>query len=167
MVYSGDGLATDANIPNATYSGTITLEQRSQSFELPSLVNIGAAYDFRFGAKDSGKNGGLNVHRITVAANFTSNAFTEDEEQLGVEYGYKSWLAVRVGYDYQGGIFSSLSTDPVNNGGRLTVFTGFCGGFTLQLPFGKGKMSTFGISYAYRSTNPYSGCHTVGIRMNL
>lgn len=162
MKYSGDGLATEDNLPNGN-SGTITLEQRSQSFELPSLVNIGAAYDFHLAMDSTGKS----MHRITVAANFTSNAFTQDEEEIGVEYGYKSFLSVRVGFDYQKGIFSSLSTDPVNSGGRLTVFTGPCAGFTLQLPFGKNKMSSFGISYAYRATNPYQGCHTIGIRMNL
>lgn len=162
MKYSGDGLASEASLPNGN-TGTITLEQRSQTFELPSLVNIGAAYDFHL-AKDST---GKSMHRITVAANFTSNAFTEDEEEIGVEYGYKSFLSVRVGFDYQKGIFSSLSTDPVNSGGRLTVFTGPCAGFTLQLPFGKHKMSSFGVSYAYRATNPYQGCHTIGIRVNL
>jgi hypothetical protein len=162
MKFSGDGLATEANLPNGN-SGSITLEQRSQEFELPSLVNIGAAYDFRL-MKDSS---GMSMHRITIAANFTSNAFTEDEEQLGVEYGFRRFLSVRVGYDYQKGIFSSLSTDPVNSGGRLTVYTGLCAGFTVQLPFGKGKTSSFGISYAYKTTNPYTGCHTVGIRMNL
>jgi hypothetical protein len=166
MKFSGDGLATEANLPNGN-SGQMTLEQRSQDFELPSLVNIGAAYDFHLGAADSGKNAGVSMHRITVAANFTSNAFTYDEEQIGVEYGFRHFLSVRVGFDYQKGIFSSLSIDPVNSGGRLTVFTGPCAGFTLQLPFGKGKMSSFGISYAYRATNPYTGCHTIGIRMNL
>ena len=162
MKFSGDGLAQDDNLPNGN-SGSITLEQRSQEFELPALVNIGAAYDIRV-MKDSS---GLSQHRITIAANFTSNSFTLDEEELGVEYGYKSWLSVRVGFDYEKGIFDALSTDPVNVGGRLTIFTGPCAGFTLQLPFGKSKASSFGISYAYRATNPYTGCNTVSIRMNL
>jgi hypothetical protein len=165
MSYSGDGLAFETNNPNNNATGKtnqMTVEQRSQAYELPSLVNIGAAYDFHI-LKDSS---GLSMHRITVAANFTSNSFTEDEEQVGVEYGYRSFLSVRVGYDYQNGIFEGLSTNPVN-GGRLTVFTGLCAGCTLQLPFGKGKLSSFGISYAYRASNPYTGCHTIGIRMNL
>ena len=162
MKYSGDGLASEAALPNGN-TGTITLEQRSQTFELPSLVNIGAAYDFYLAQDSAGKS----MHRLTVAGNFTSNAFTEDEEEIGVEYGYKSFLSVRVGYDYQKGIFGKLSTDPVNSGGRLTVFTGPCAGFTLQVPFGKHKVSSFGVSYAYRATNPYQGCHTIGIRLNL
>lgn len=162
MKYSGDGLATEDNLPNGN-SGTITLEQRAQEFELPSLVNIGAAYDFHI-MKDSS---GLSMHRITIAGNFTSNSFTADEEELGVEYGYKSFFSVRVGFDYEKGILSGLSTDLVNTSGRLTVYTGPCAGFTLQLPFGKSKASSFGVSYAYRATNPYTGCNTVSIRMNL
>jgi hypothetical protein len=165
MSYSGDGLAFETAQPNNTATGStgnMTVEQRSQGYELPSLVNIGAAYDFRI-MKDST---GISVHRITIAGNFTANAFSEDDEMLGVEYGYKSFLSVRVGFDYQNGIFSTLSANPTN-GGRLTAFTGPCAGFTLQLPFGKSKASSFGISYAYRATDPYSGCHTIGIRMNL
>jgi len=165
MKYSGDGLAFETNNPNDVATGstnTMTVEQRSQGYELPSLVNIGAAYDFHI-LKDSN---GTSMHRITVAANFTSNSFIQDEEEIGVEYGFRSFLSIRVGYDYEKGIFGGLSTDPTN-GGRLTVFTGACAGFTLQLPFGKGKMSSFGISYAYRATNPFTGCNTIGIRMNL
>lgn len=160
MTYTGDGLASEAPLPNGN-SGTITLEQRSQGFELPSLVNIGAGYDFHV-MKDSS---GRSFHRITVAANFTSNSFTQDEEMLGVEYGFKSYFMARVGYDYMQGEPSALSSNP-QNGGRLTAFTGFCGGVTLQVPFGKNH-STFGVSYAYRSTNPYTGCHTIGIKLSL
>jgi|SRR6185437_5906319 len=162
MKYTGDGLATDDNLPNGN-SGSITLEQRSQEFELPSLVNIGAAYDFHI-HKDSS---GVSMHRITVAGNFTSNSFTEDEEELGVEYGFKNIFSVRVGFDYEKGLFGGLSTDLVNTTGRLTVYTGPCAGFTLQLPFGKAKGSSFGVSYAYRASNPYTGSNTISVRMSL
>ena len=161
MQYSGDGLAFETTLPVTTNNSTETVQQRSQSFELPSLVSIGAAYDFYL-AKDSGKKGS---HRLTVAANYTSNSFTQDQEMLGLEYAYKSFFSVRAGYEYQNNITSNLSTDPTN-GGRLTVFTGFCAGASLQYPVGK-KHTLFGISYAYRATNPYSGCHTIGIKMDL
>ncbi len=161
MSYSGDGLAFETALPVTTSGQTETAQQRSQTYELPSRVNIGAAYDFYL-AKDSGKKGN---HRLTVAANFTSNSFTQDQEMAGVEYAYKTYFAIRAGYIFQNGITSDLSTDPTN-GGRLTVFTGLCAGATLQYPVGK-KHTLFGISYAYRSTNPYSGCHTIGIKMDL
>jgi hypothetical protein len=162
MTYSGDGLAFETPIPQSNPTGIQeTAEQRSQSFELPSLVNIGAAYDFYL-AKDSGTK---SVHRITIAANFTSNSFTEDQEMLGLEYAFKNYFKVEVGYNYQNGETSSLSTNPTD-GGRLTAFTGFCAGASLQCPFGK-KHSVVGISYAYRATNPYQGCNTLGLKLDL
>jgi hypothetical protein len=163
MNYSGDGLAFETPLPagSNTTGADETAEQRSQAFELPSLVNIGAAYDFYL-AKDSGSK---SVHRLTVAANFTSNSFTQDQEAVGLEYAYKSFFSVEAGYNYQNGAFDNLSTNPTN-GGRLTAFTGFCAGATLQCPFGK-KHSIVGISYSYRATNPYQGCNTIGIKMNL
>jgi len=162
MSYSGDGLTFETPLPQSNPNGSQeAADQRSQAYELPSLVNIGAAYDFYL-AKDSGTK---SVHRITVAANFTSNSFTEDEEILGLEYAYKTYFSVRAGYDYQKGITGDLSTDPTN-GGRLTAFTGFCAGATLQYAIGK-KKTIFGITYAYRATNPYQGCHTLGIKLDL
>jgi hypothetical protein len=163
MSYSGDGLSFETPLPAGSNTQNIqeTAEQKSQSFELPSLVNIGAAYDFYL-AKDSGTK---SVHRITIAANFTSNSFTEDQEMLGLQYAYKSYFIVEAGYDYQNGITDNLSSNPTT-GGRLTAFTGFCAGATLQCPFGK-KHTIFGISYSYRATNPYQGCNTVGIKLDL
>ena len=57
----------------------MSLEQRSQSFEIPSSLNIGASYDFLFAE---------NKHRLTTAANFSSMAFSKDQYTLGLEYGF-------------------------------------------------------------------------------
>jgi len=164
MAYSGDGLALETALPNGTITGNnaqMTVQQRSQAYELPSLVNIGFGYDFYL-KNDSSSH---SQHRITVAGNFTSNSFTADEEMLGVEYAYKSFFMARVGYDYQDNVTQALSIDPLL-GGRTTAFTGPCAGITLQAPFGKSH-SIFGVSYSYRATNPYNGCHTIGVRVTL
>jgi hypothetical protein len=162
MTFEGEGLAFNTPLPQSNPNGTVeSANQKSQSYELPSLVNIGAAYDFYL-AKDSGTK---SVHRITVAANFTSNSFTPDEEIVGVEYGYKTYFMVRAGYAYQNGITEALSTNPTN-GGRLTSFTGFCAGATLQYAVGK-KHTLFGVTFAYQATNPFQGCYTIAIRMDL
>lgn len=51
MSYRGDGLSTDLT----TAAGYVmSVEQRSQAFELPSLVNIGGAYDFYLTKDSSG-----------------------------------------------------------------------------------------------------------------
>ncbi|HVA97364.1 MAG TPA: DUF3308 domain-containing protein, partial [Bacteroidia bacterium] len=126
-------------------------------FELPSLINIGAGYDINF-MRDSSA---LKTQRLTIAANFTSNSFTQDQYQLGMEYGFRSYLMLRVGYSYEKGIFNSIEN------GRLTAYTGPTAGFTVQLPFGHAKKSTFSIDYSYRASNPFQGTNTIGARINL
>src|SRR6185437_15521988 len=90
MTYNGDGLAFDANILNGTqYNNSVngytaSFENKSASFELPSLLNIGLAYDFYL-TKDSA--GLKKDYRLTVAGNFTSNSFTNDQYSLGLELG--------------------------------------------------------------------------------
>lgn len=162
MSYSGDGLGFQT-VPSASGANQFqeTVNQRSQSFELPSLVNIGAAYDFYL-AQDSGTK---SVHRLTVAANFTSNSFTEDQEMVGLQYAYKNLFNIETGYMYQSGNWNALSTNPTD-GGRTNVFTGFCAGATLQCPFGK-KHSIVAISYSYMATNPYQGCNTLELKLDL
>ncbi len=157
MVYKGDGLSFETIILNGTVQGnTQTVEQRAAAFELPSLLNIGGAYDFYLKKDSTGVN---KSHRITVAANFRSNSFTSDQFMIGAEYGFKQYLMLRAGYCYEKGITKSET--------RQTAFTGPTAGVTLELPFGAEKKSSFGVDYSYRFTNPFSGTHTVGIRVNL
>lgn len=154
MKYSGDGLAIKTSIPGNTQGATMTAENRTAQFELPSLLSIGAGYDFYL-KKDST---GTGAHRITAQGAFVSNSFSKDEYKLGVEYGWKNMLMVRVGYTYEKGIFKQDT--------RTTVFTGPSAGFTVEIPFGKNK-STFGLDYSYRATNPFNGTHSFGARINL
>lgn len=162
MTYRGDGLSFDARILNGTqYNGTVagytaTFQQRSAPFELPSLLNIGGAYDFLLGGKDSSA---VKPHRVTVSANYTSNSFTYDQYLIGLEYGFKQYLMVRAGYAYEKGIFKEST--------RMTAFTGPTAGITLELPFGPEKKSSFGVDYSYRFTRPFNGVHSVGLRLNL
>lgn len=162
MSFRGDGLSFEANILNGsqynnTLSGyTATFESRSAAFELPSLVNIGGAYDFYLTRDTAGVK---KDHRITVAGNFTSNSFSNDQYILGVEYGFKQYFMVRGGYAYEEGITKEDT--------RRTAFTGPTMGVTLELPFGKEKQSSFALDYSYRFTNPFSGTHCIGARVNL
>lgn len=155
MRFTGDGLSFKTPVPAATNSSSyMTVEQRSASFELPSLLNIGGGYDFYL-SKDSAK---MKTNRITAMGTFTSNSFSKDEFKIGLEYGWKNIVMVRVGYTYEKGITSKED--------RTTVFTGPSAGFTVEVPFGKNK-STFGIDYSYRDTDPFQGTHSLGIRLNL
>lgn len=152
MRFSGDGLSFRGVSPNGNYS--MTVEQRSADFELPSMLNIGAGYDLYF-SKDSLT---MKNHRVTIAANFVSNSFGKDKMQAGVEYAWRSMLMVRAGYDYERGITSDDE--------RTTAFTGPTAGVSVELPFTKGK-STFAVDYSYRATNPFNGVHSFGARINL
>ncbi len=152
MRFTGDGLSFRGVIPgHDNANDQFTVEQRSARYEMPASLRIGASYDFLIG----------EMHRLTVAGNFTSNAFTEDQFGLGLEYALKYYLQLRAGYTYQDGMFSSDLSE------RGTVFTGPSAGFTVSVPFNKEKETGIGIDYSYRATNPFQGTHSVGIRLNF
>lgn len=156
MQYKGDGLSmqgTFENIYGFEYQQTIT--SKSAAFDLPSLLNIGGAYDLYL-TKDS--TGRAKTHRVTVAANYTSNSFTKDNVLVGLEYSWKDILMVRGGMYTEKGIFKDDT--------RTTAFTGPSCGATVEIPFSD-KKSTFGIDYSYRFTKPFGGVHSFGARINL
>ncbi len=152
LKFRGDGLAFRGIIPShGNDNDLFTVEQRSASYELPATLRIGASYDFNIN----------DLNRITLAGNFTSNSFTKDQFVLGLEYALKYYFSIRAGYTYQGGMFNSNLSD------RGTVFTGLNAGFTVSVPFNKEKGSGIAIDYSYRSSNPYAGTHSVGLKLNF
>jgi hypothetical protein len=147
MSFGGDGLSIRGNLINST--NTLTIEQRSATYELPSLIKIGAAYDFFIGEK----------HTITLAGNFTSNSFTKDQFHAGLQYNMNDLLILRGGYVYESGIFDDAE--------RTTALTGPTGGLSVQVPLDKDKGSFFSIDYSYRASNPWNGVHSIGARVSL
>lgn len=147
MKYSGDGLSFRGNPPVATtYQQTI--ESRTATYELPSLVNIGISYDFKL----------AEMHRITAAGSFTSNSFSYDQFGIGLEYSFRELVSLRGGY---------LSEQDINSTeNRLTALTGLNGGISVDVPLGKGGKK-IGIDYSYRSTQFYDGSHGIGLRLML
>ncbi len=150
MHYGGDGLSFRGQSPQGDY--TMTLEQRSQGFELPSLLNIGGSYNFELGGSAQ------KTHRITVAANFCSHSFSQDQVGLGAEYSFKEMIMLRAGYNYESNI-SNLET-------RVTALTGLSGGLTFMVPLKKNGPK-LGVDYSYRSSNPFKGSQTLGLRITL
>lgn len=147
MKFKGDGLSIRSFLPGQ--ESQFTVEQRSADFELPSQLNIGAAYDINIS----------KMHRVTLAGSFTSNSFTKDQYTLGAEYELKSYLMLRGAYTYEEGITSKLD--------RTTVFTGPSGGITVQVPLNKENGSIFAVDYSYRATNPFNGTHSIGARFSF
>lgn len=151
MSFKGDGLSFKEVISSTGID--MTVEQRAAQYELPSSLNIGATYDFVFGGVDSSDIPPMS--RLTAALNFISNSFSKDQYALGLEYAYKEYLMIRVGYVYEGGASNA------------TFLTGPTAGVTFELPLNKEKGTTFGIDYAYRDTNPFQGIHSMGVRFSL
>lgn len=143
MTYRGDGMSFTGTVP-AT-GGNMTVEQRSQGFEIPSLLNIGFSYDFLLSEH----------HTLTAAGNFTSNSFTRDQLLFGAEYGFKDLFMVRGGYMHEASAFGA---------DRMSWYTGPTGGISFKIPAGETDIT---IDYSYRHTVPFSGTHTIGARVGL
>lgn len=147
MRYAGDGLSFRANRdPNFTSISS----RPTASFEMPTVLAMGLSYDIYGG----------EAHRFTPMLGFISNSFTRDNLGIGVEYGFKKYLMLRYSFLYEKNLF---------NDKRTTAWTGHALGATVEIPFktGKDRYSSFGVDYSYRSTNPFSGTHVFGVRVDL
>jgi len=149
MTYEGDGLSFSGNAPDGDYN--ITINSRAAKFELPSLLNIGVAYDFLLGESN----------KITLMGNFISNSFTKDVLGAGIEFSLLDRFMLRAGYRYEANVF-----DDFEEQGRTNIHTGLSGGFSIDLPVSEDG-PRFGIDYSYRTTNPYNGTHTLGVKLDL
>jgi hypothetical protein len=148
MEFSGDG--NDVTRENTDANGQsypMVYELRAEAFELPSLLHIGASYDYQLNQDN----------RMTLAANYTSNSFTKDQYGIGAEFGYKSYFMLRCGYVYESDI-----TDDLN---RTTALTGLNAGFTFEIPIGNG--TNFGVDYSYRAAENFDAPQSIGVRITL
>jgi hypothetical protein len=146
MKFKGDGMSFKGTAPNGTIQ---TVEFREREFELPSLIRIGASYDFFFGP----------THTIQLAAAFTSNSFTKDNFNFGMQYSFMEYLQLRGGYIAEKGLF--------NDEERSTVFSGPTGGVSVMIPLSKESGSQLAIDYSYRATEAFNGVHSIGARILL
>jgi opacity protein-like surface antigen len=168
MNFGGDGLSQTVSNPNAN-SGTdlITLDRRSQGFELPTQMLISTSYDFFFGnAVASSSDAADNVklkpsikeHRLTALGSFIANSFSNDQYGIGAEYGYKEMFMARVGYKYENSGNSDFPS---------TLDAGLSAGATIQVPLNMRKTKYFGFDYSYRTSAVWSGTHNISLRIDL
>ncbi len=148
LKFGGDGLSTRVQAPATSNVYQLAVENKASGFEIPSLLNIGAAYDFALAEN----------HKLTAALSFTSNSFTNDQFIGGLEYSFMNKFMIRGGFAYEKDVFDDIL--------RSTVYTGPSAGVTVDLPMGKTGKS-FGVDYSYRATNPWDGVHSFGIRFTL
>jgi hypothetical protein len=156
MRFKGDGMSFRGTVPEGV---TMTVEQRSADFELPSLINIGVSYVIPIvQVVDTSKKEIKKIQSIVLAGNFTSNSFQKDQYRFGVEYNFKDLVLVRAGYVYEKGLWDKET--------RTTAFTGPTAGISIQIPLND-KGSVFALEYSYRDTDPFNGTHSIGARVTL
>lgn len=147
MKFSGDGLSFVSN-PESFWGSSLTVIHRADQFELPTQLNIAAAYDFNF----------TNGSRLTAAGCFTSNSFSKDQVTLGLEGSFKDFLMLRAGYTIENGIWGDIETSECTN-----VSNGLSLGASIQAPLGEDMKVS--VDYSYQHTHHWNGTHTVGARI--
>jgi len=149
MRYKGDGLANQINYVE---SGILaTLEQRSATYEMPSLLNIGGSYDFIFNENN----------KLNVALGFTANSFSSDQYRIGTDYNMtteKLAFNLRAGFVYEKNLFSAEN--------RSNALVGPTAGFSVDALVGENK-SALGIEYAARFAGVLGVIHTIGATISL
>ena len=149
MRFKGDGLAQQVSYVSSGFIAS--LEQRSATYELPSLLSIGGSYDFIF-SDDS---------RLTLALGFQANSFSKDQYKVGLDYGMnteKLAFNLRGGFVYENGIFSQEN--------RSNALVGPTAGFSVDALVGKNK-SALGIEYCSRFAGVFGIIHTIGATISL
>ncbi len=146
MRYAGDGLTVTATPQGSANS--LTVLQRAERYELPSLVNIGFGYDV------------VSLEEVTgtLTGQFVSNSFTKDQFGAGFEFQYKESLTLRAGYMWEQGLIGSEAI--------TTAYTGPAAGLTVSVPAGQDG-GRIGLDYGYRTTNPFGGNHSIGLHISL
>ena len=149
MRYKGDGLAQQVTYVSTGYIAS--LEQRSATFELPSLLGIGMSYDFIFNESN----------KLNLALGFTANSFMKDQFRAGLDYGIaKDNMAfnLRAGFCYENGMFNEET--------KSSAFSGPSAGFSIDALVGENQ-NALGLEYAARFAGVLGMIHTIGATISL
>lgn len=148
MEFGGEGLSLRAEATGSAPSYDLTVNQRAEDFELPSMLNIGVSYDFYFGETDF----------LRGIMNFTSNAFARDDIGVGAEFSFRNLVVLRGAY--------KLALD-AGDEIEANLYTGLSGGVSVDVPLKRAENRIVGIDYAYRATNPFRGTHNFSVRLGF
>jgi hypothetical protein len=136
MKFDGPGLLIAAETPELSRSGEL-YKIDSAPFELPSILELGASYQFNIDEQNMLQLGGV----------FSNNNFYGDEWKGGLEYGYNNLFFVRAGYFAA----TNMQTEFSSNSDYNTY--GFNAGFGLNYDIGGVELK---LDYAYRAVQ-YDG----------
>ena len=149
MRYRGDGLAQQVEYTSTGFIAS--LEERSATFEMPSLLCIGGSYDFIFNENN----------KLNLALGFTANSFSNDQYRIGMDYGMtneKMAFNLRAGYVYEKNLLN------VEN--RSNALIGPSAGFSIDALVGKNK-TALGLEYCARFAGVFGTIHTIGTTISL
>lgn len=161
MRFQGEGFTFDSESPG-TLGYAVGRRTPTEKFEMPTYLNIGAAYDFYLGANYGRNNAdteGRLKHRLTAMLAFQSNSFNNDYLSVGAEYAFREMFMLRAGYRYEKSIGNpELST---------TFYKGFSAGATVATMFSR-RGPRVAFDYAFRPTRrPDNGVHNISLRFML
>ncbi|MBT8190965.1 MAG: PorV/PorQ family protein [Saprospiraceae bacterium] len=146
MRFGGEGLSFQGDNPEGTAQYLLTYDQRSEKFELPSVLNIGISYDFHLNEK----------MMLRTLGNFTSNAFSRDQIGAGAEFVFNDMVTLRGAYKTDFGDAGAFKDN---------IYSGLAAGASVILPVSAGGKGKIGIDYGYRATNPFRGTHNFSLRL--
>lgn len=149
MQFGGDGLAQAIEYQET--GSQATLQQRSTDFEMPSQLVMGVSYDFLFS----------ETNKLTAAASFTANSFTNDQYRVGLDYGIgieKAAFNIRAGYVLEKNIFSAED--------RTNALSGLTAGFSVDALVGESK-APLGLEYCYRMSPVFGSINSFGVTISL
>ena len=161
MKFNGDGLNYVGIAADNTYA--VTYNKRTNTFELPTQLNMGAAYDLYLGrAIEIAPKKWTKFYRVTFVGQYSANAFGNDNWGLGAEFAVKEIFMVRTAYRFENGIWgANLSS----------AYNGFAAGMSVNIPFKKDNSGpALALDYGFRMTSSstnFAHTHTVGLRFNL
>lgn len=149
MAFRGEGLAVQLENPNRELPHNTTFNNRGETFELPSVLNIGLSYDFLLGG----------TNKLSVIGNFTSNSFSEDQYGVGAEFTLNERFQLRAGYR----LTNQSDQSAID---KSPLYTGLAAGVSVLVPFKKDGDSRIGFDYGYRASRaPFDGSHSLSVRM--
>lgn len=163
--FSGDGFTFDGNDP--TGGGRLTVQQRSEKYQLPSQLAIGVSYDIYLdeGNKELDVDGNPidteyePKHRLTPMFSFKSNSYSKDWLGLAAEYAYKEQFFGRVGFRYESNILGESET--------TTFYSGLSAGVGFMTNLGNDSGTKVAFDYGFNHTRINAGNHYFGIRIFL
>ena len=162
MKFNGDNLAYVGVAEGGTYA--VTYNKRTNTFELPTQLNMGVSYDLYLGKRiEIAPKKFTQFYRVTFLGQYSANAFGNDNWGLGAEFSLKEMFMIRAAYRFENGIFTGATT--------TTAYNGLAAGLTINVPFKKDHSGpNLALDYGFRMTalnTNFAHTHTVGLRVNL